>query len=187
MTTRDKIAHADLEKINKIREKDPTTLRAVYKEIYPMVEKYVMENSGSKDDARDVFQDAMYILIKKLSNEGFELSSKLSTYLYAVGKNLWLRKLTKKDLNAGEYAAEIKAADFEDDEHERLMRVKNMKVGLERLGEPCKSILIEFYFNQKSMKEIAEMFHYSNPDNAKNQKYKCLMRLKKLVGNRNAK
>jgi hypothetical protein len=48
------------------------------------------------------------------------------------------------------------------------------------LGEPCKTIIEEFYLNSRSMQEICEQFGYTNADNAKTQKYKCLQRLKKL-------
>ncbi len=48
------------------------------------------------------------------------------------------------------------------------------------LGEPCKSLLEGYYIQKKDMQQLAEMFGYTNADNAKNQKYKCLMRLKKL-------
>jgi DNA-directed RNA polymerase specialized sigma24 family protein len=55
-----------------------------------------------------------------------------------------------------------------------------MERALNSLGEPCKSLLESFYIEKKSMDEIASLFGYTNADNAKNQKYKCLMRLKKL-------
>jgi predicted DNA-binding protein YlxM (UPF0122 family) len=42
------------------------------------------------------------------------------------------------------------------------------------------TILEDYYLHKKSMQEIAEKFGYTNAENAKNQKYKCLMRLKKL-------
>jgi len=65
--------------------------------------------------------------------------------------------------------------------HER----RNAELGimdraLNSLGEPCKSLLEAFYIEKKSMDQIALLFGYTNADNAKNQKYKCLMRLKKL-------
>ena len=65
--------------------------------------------------------------------------------------------------------------------HER----RNAELGimdraLNSLGEPCKSLLEAFYIEKKSMDQIAFLFGYTNADNAKNQKYKCLMRLKKL-------
>jgi predicted DNA-binding protein YlxM (UPF0122 family) len=55
-----------------------------------------------------------------------------------------------------------------------------MGIALEGLGEPCKSIIEDFYIADLSMEEISVKFNYTNADNAKNQKYKCLQRLKKL-------
>jgi hypothetical protein len=55
-----------------------------------------------------------------------------------------------------------------------------MDRALNSLGEPCKSLLEGYYLNKKGMQELASQFGYTNADNAKNQKYKCLMRLKKL-------
>jgi len=65
--------------------------------------------------------------------------------------------------------------------HERRNAEFNMmERALNSLGEPCKSLLEAYYLKKKGMNEIALMFGYTNADNAKNQKYKCLMRLKKL-------
>jgi DNA-directed RNA polymerase specialized sigma24 family protein len=55
-----------------------------------------------------------------------------------------------------------------------------MDKALLQLGEPCKTIIEDFYIHNKSMQDISEKFGYTNADNAKTQKYKCLQRLKKL-------
>jgi hypothetical protein len=55
-----------------------------------------------------------------------------------------------------------------------------MEKGLSSLGEPCKSLLESYYLQKRSMSEIAAAFGYTNADNAKTQKYKCLMRLKRF-------
>ena len=55
-----------------------------------------------------------------------------------------------------------------------------MEKAISSLGEPCKSLIEAFYIQKRSMQDIANQFGYTNADNAKNQKYKCLMRLKKL-------
>lgn len=146
-----------------------------------MVEKYVIDNSGSGDDARDVFQDAMYLLIKKSEDVAFELTSKLSTFLFGVSKNLWLKQLTKKNLDQKDYAESLDLDDIDEEDLEQLSKNKKMKDCIGDLGEPCKTIIVQFYFNQTSMKEIADMLHYTNANNAKNQKYKCFMRLKKMM------
>jgi hypothetical protein len=48
------------------------------------------------------------------------------------------------------------------------------------LGEPCRGIIKDFYVDHLNMIEIADKYGYTNADNAKNQKYKCLQRLKKI-------
>ncbi len=55
-----------------------------------------------------------------------------------------------------------------------------METAMSKIGEPCKSLLEAYYIQKKQMQEIATEFGYTNADNAKTQKYKCLVRLKKL-------
>ena len=76
---------------------------------------------------------------------------------------------------------EVIAVDDETEEHEkRNTEFSMMEKAMGSLGEPCKSLLQAFYLQKKSMQDIASNFGYTNAENAKNQKYKCLMRLKKL-------
>ncbi|MBN4072629.1 sigma-70 family RNA polymerase sigma factor [Crocinitomix catalasitica] len=177
MISKDKIL---IETIDKIRTQDTETLTNIYQEVYPMIEKYIIDNSGSREDAKDIFQDSMFLLIKKVESAEFELRSKLSTFLYGIAKNLWLKKLTGKKLDASAYKVETDYKDEENDDFQ-LRRVQVVKAALDLLGEPCRTIIVEFYYFRLSMEEIAEKFHYANPETAKNQKYKCLMRLKKLI------
>lgn len=55
-----------------------------------------------------------------------------------------------------------------------------MEKAIGSLGEPCKSLIEAYYIHKQNMQAIADQFGYTNADNAKNQKYKCLMRLKKI-------
>jgi RNA polymerase sigma factor (sigma-70 family) len=67
------------------------------------------------------------------------------------------------------------------EEHERRNdEFDMMEKAISHLGEPCKSLIEAYYLQKRSMQEIAVNFGYTNADNAKNQKYKCLMRLKKI-------
>jgi len=84
-------------------------------------------------------------------------------------------------LNESEYKAELELGLIEEDEHEELAQNKLMKKCIDLLGEPCKTIITQFYFFQASMQEIAQQLNYTNANNAKNQKYKCFIRLKKMV------
>ena len=61
---------------------------------------------------------------------------------------------------------------------EKELKLQLVAKGLEKLGEPCKTLLELFYFNNMSMDEIASQLSYKNRATAKNLKYKCLGRLR---------
>lgn len=174
---------ADEEIIGGLISGDRQALEALYSNYFPLVLNMIVRNSGTEDEAKDVFQEAVCILYDKIQQGGFTLSSKLNTYLYAVSRHLWLKQLNSKewgvmDIRDMEEPIELKA-----DLHlhqEKEMQFEQMERALEKLGDPCKTILTDFYIDGKSMVEISEKFAYTNADNAKNQKYKCLQRLKKL-------
>lgn len=159
-------------------------IKEIYKKNFGLIQAFVINNKGSQDDARDIFQEAMITLYEKANDESFVLTSQIRTYLYSVAKNLWLKKLQKQSryLNTEVVEMEETISVEEDLEyHEQKDEEFNiMQSALNNLGEPCKTLLEEFYLNNKDMAAITEMFGYTNTDNAKNQKYKCLVRLKKL-------
>jgi RNA polymerase sigma factor (sigma-70 family) len=112
-----------------------------------------------------------------------ELNCKLKTYLYSVCRRLWLKRLqqSKRIGSPIETLEEIVAVEEDLEEQERKNETfLQMEKALSQLGEPCKSLLEAFYVHKKQMADIAEDFGYTNADNAKNQKYKCLTRLKKI-------
>lgn len=186
LTLRNKInssISADNDLIQGIRNGATNSLDALYTAYFPMILQLVLNNNGNEDDAKDIFQEAVIVLYTKITTGNFELNSKLKTYIYAVCRHLWLKKLNKNSrFSAQTYELES-VADVETDieqHEERNEQFKQMQHALGQLGEPCKTIIEEFYLNSRSMQEICEQFGYTNADNAKTQKYKCLQRLKKL-------
>jgi RNA polymerase sigma factor (sigma-70 family) len=148
----------------------------------------IVNNNGSEDEAKDIFQEAVMVLYDKITQQKFELSSKLGTFLYAVSRRLWLKQLTRK----GSVASTADISDFEDllrveddlERHDEIeQRFDHMNIALSQLGEPCQTLLKDFYIANMSMQDIRDKFGYTNTDNAKTQKYKCLQRLKKIFFN----
>ena len=148
-----------------------------------MVLTFILNNNGSYDEAKDIFQEAMITLYEKAKSDSFVLTCQIKTYVYSVCRRLWLKRLQQLNrTNTGTENYDQTVSVEEDLElHERRNAEFNMmERALNSLGEPCKSLLETYYLQKKGMNEIASMFGYTNADNAKNQKYKCLMRLKKL-------
>ena len=162
---------------------DKKAVETIYRENYNMIQALIINNNGSSDDAKDIFQEAMIVLYEKVRSGTFELNCQIKTYVYSVSRRLWLKKL--QQLNR--YSAPVEGLELEVpveeeiEEHEkRNAEFEMMDKAISSLGEPCKSLLEAYYLQKKNMQEIAADFGYTNADNAKNQKYKCLMRLKKL-------
>jgi RNA polymerase sigma factor (sigma-70 family) len=164
-----------------LAQNDKKAVETIYKEHYNMVQALIINNNGSADDAKDIFQEAMIVLYQKVQSGTFELNCQLKTYVYSVCRRLWLKKLAHQNrFSLQEGHEETAAVDEDVEEHEkRDLEFVNMEKALGNLGEPCKSLLEAFYLEKRGMQEIASSFGYTNADNAKNQKYKCLMRLKK--------
>ncbi len=162
---------------------DRKSIESIYRIHYSMVQTLVINNSGTSDDARDIFQEALIVLYEKAKSGSFELHAQLKTYIYAVSRRLWLKKLVYQQRFSGDMANAPETIATEEDieiyEH-RTVDFDLMERALQNLGEPCKGLLESYYLQKRNMSEIAKEFGYTNADNAKNQKYKCLMRLKKI-------
>ena len=164
---------------------DRKAIETIYKQHYNMVQSLILNNNGSPDDARDIFQEAMIVLYEKVKTGTFELNCLLKTYLYSVCRRLWLKRLSQLQRISPEVEKLEETVPVEEElelHEQRNLDFQTMEKSMKNLGEPCKSLLEAYYLQKKNMVEIAENFGYTNADNAKNQKYKCLMRLKKLFG-----
>lgn len=167
---------------------ESSTISFIYKSCYPTIEKMVFKMNGSLDDAYDTFQDAVTILYEKAKADELHLTCRFSTYITAVARHIWLKKLSKKKNQSfsilHDNMEEVIGVD--DDVHlffEFEQNVTKLNACFNQIGEPCKGVLQAFYVNNKSMTDIATEFGYTNAENAKTQKYKCLNRLRKLFFN----
>jgi len=173
----------DLLLIQGIAAEDKGSVEQLYRQHYNMVQTMVIANTGSKDDAADLFQETVIVLYEKVKTGNFELQCLLKTFLYSVARRLWLKKLQQQQ----KYISQPEGLEdvvLVEDEIESHLKVQNdfaiMETAMSKIGEPCKSLLQAYYLQKKHMNTIATEFGYTNADNAKTQKYKCLVRLKKL-------
>src|SRR5690242_13611215 len=72
---------------------DRKAVETIYRENYNMVQSLVINNNGSADEAKDIFQEAMIVLYEKVRSGGFELNCQIKTYVYSVCRRLWLKRL----------------------------------------------------------------------------------------------
>jgi RNA polymerase sigma factor (sigma-70 family) len=166
----------DSEVLAKISQGDESALDFLYKKYYRMMTKLVISNSGTEDEARDVYQDALIVFWEKAKSGKLVMTSKISTFIYSICLNLWRKELERKSRLSNEEKDDVEYQDMESEEREKIIRDC-----INELGDTCRRILMYYYFDGLSMNDIAEKLGYANTDTAKTKKYKCKKRLDELV------
>lgn len=169
--------------LNGLAENDKKSIETIYRLNYSVIQTFVLHNNGSVDDARDIFQEAMVVLYEKSKTPTFSLHCQIKTYVYSICRRLWLKRLQQLSKFSTQVESLEETVPVEEDikEHEKINNdFIIMEHAMGKIGEPCKSLLDAYYLQKKNMQEISLEFGYTNADNAKTQKYKCLLRLKKI-------
>lgn len=160
-----------------------TALNHLYDE-FPTIRNLVLREGGTEEDAKDAFQESVWVLYQNCQKPDFQLSASIKTYLSAVSLNQWRKKKrdTKKEITKDSFpeSADQHGLVQETIEQEAEMELLAEKI-LDSLGESCSKILKAYYYLKFSMREIAENLGYSSENSAKTQKYKCLERAKNLA------
>jgi RNA polymerase sigma factor (sigma-70 family) len=161
-------------------ENDRHTIFEFYEREFSKVAWLILKNSGTLEDAKDIFQDAMVILMDKFAWSQFDLDCSLGTYIYSICKNIWKEKL-RKQKKENEFtdivyydSTEI-STDYYNEKPDIFHQVTK---AIEKLGNPCKKLIELYYFENYSWEEIAAKLGYASAASARNQKYKCLERIR---------
>lgn len=155
---------------------DEKALETLYKKYYRMMTKLVITNSGTEEEARDVYQDALVVFWQKATSGKLVMTSKISTYIYSICQNLWRKELDRKKRLSREEKDIAVTIDTESEERNKIIARC-----IDQLGETCKKVLMYYYFEEMSMQDIAEKLGFANTDTAKTKKYKCKKKLDELV------
>jgi RNA polymerase sigma factor (sigma-70 family) len=174
--------HADQRFINGIRDNNSVVLNEIYATCTTSVIKLIHQNNGTQDDASDVFQEALIVIIKKLRREEIIQTCQFKTYFLSVCRFVWLKKLRIKDNKLGTLDPELGLISTIDIEEMVIKRerhnfyLKKMK----ELGAECQKVL-KMYGDGKSMLEIAEELGYKTQVYARKRKYKCKGKFLNLI------
>lgn len=177
----------DDELVKLIQEGDTSgeIIRFLYRQYFEVLSVYVQTNSGALQDAEDVFQEVVVAFISLVQNRKFRGESSVKTFLYALNRNIWLNELKRRDRAGARNARYVKEGATEAPDAgqyiaDREARAQLMKV-VEELGDSCRQVLLLFYYENLSMKEILSHTRFENEQVVRNKKYKCLKQLEQLI------
>jgi RNA polymerase sigma factor (sigma-70 family) len=167
--------------LNQLKNEDNASFDVLYTFYYPSIEAHINQNFGSTEDAEDIFQETIIVLLQKVRQENFVLTSSLKTYLFAIARNLWLKRLrdTKTipvdDIDS--YQQETASFSFE----LQAEPTKEEKIAswLTKITENCQRILKAIFFYKEPMGSLMLKMGWKNKHTAANQQYKCIQQVKK--------
>ena len=162
---------------------DQQVFNDLYEHEFPKTVRLVTYNSGRVDDAKEVFQNGLVVIIEKVYRKELDLTCSFSTYLYSVCRNLWFEEIrrSKKTISVNDPYDYLQSDgafisnEYIPDELEAVNKA------IESLGDGCKQLLECFYYKNLSFEEIANTLGYATAASARNQKYKCLERIRRTV------
>ena len=167
---------------------EDTALRQVYLQNRTPIFDFVKKNSGTTEEAKDVFQEAVMAFYENVKNGRFKGESTMPSYIYSIARFIWLNKLKRK--NVGQRILETQQPNeatqnflphfLEKEQEKQVLGV------FEKLGSDCKKVLLLNIYQQLNMQEIAVEMNYENEQIARNKKYKCLKKLKEMIAEKPA-
>lgn len=168
-----------MEKILNNTIQQETQLKALYKK-WPEIKRFLLNLGCTKNDAEDVFQEALVIYIRKCKQPDFVLTVEPFFYVRNTCKLLWYNQ-SRKQGKQQTYSLETDVAQLDDDWFKKETQIRTIEQALTQLGKQCQELLQLFYGLGWNMVDIAAKIGLRNDKVAKAQKYRCLQKAKELV------
>lgn len=159
-----------------IRSRDNSVLQFIYKEYYPTVYHFVTTNNGNADDAKDIFQECIIVIYRKLKDEDhFFLNSSFKTFIYSIARHLWLKHLRSIRYEEQKIVDHHKFVELKEEpfkiENEDL-RMSLYQKYFRQLPEDCQKIL-SLTARDVPQKDIAAQLGFSSENYIKKRKHYC--------------
>jgi RNA polymerase sigma factor (sigma-70 family) len=144
---------------------------------------FVQRMGGTREDAEDIFQDGIRVLISQVRAGKDHIQGELAAYLMGICRHLWYKKRARQqkaqNLRTQSREEEIVLSDPEyllvqEDQKQKLETL------LERLPKGCRQVLIAWQMGY-SMREIAAQTGYKSEGVVRKKKHQCMQKLLKIL------
>ena len=130
----------------------------------PMIRLMVYQMGGTLEDAKDIFQDGLIIMLEKIDNNNFVLTCKFKTFLYCVCENLW-KSVYMKRQSAKNYLSRMSKDEYGDEkdftEHSDIRLYEKIIHDVFVTLNPVSQKILKLYWQEMSPKEVADSLGYT--------------------------
>lgn len=159
-------------------------LNHLYKTALPPIIKYIAQNNGDEDEAKDIFQDAVVALFTTIKLGKYDETKDVNGFLYFVARNLWINRVKKRNRQFDIDKARLPMS--EESPYAVVVtdeKKKAIEELMDRVGAKCKELLRYSLYENLSMKEIAVKMGFAAETVAKTTHYRCKQKLIEIVEN----
>ena len=155
----------------------------IYRKYYGKIENFLVGKGGNPEHIKDVFQEAMIVVCKKVNTKSLVLSCSFSTYLFAVCKNIWMHDLRKHRYQTVEDSSLNVISEEPEEEDEMSEKLQALyRHHFSKLSEDCQKLL-RLHFRKLPLSEIRELLGYSSEHYTSDRKYRCKQSLFNRIKN----
>lgn len=153
--------YTDKEIVECLRKRQSYVVHYLSDRYLPMIRLMVTRMGGTAEDARDIFQEGLMIMLEKIDDRNFTLTCMFKTYLYSICENLWKSVMLKRRSASNYLLRKIDDADEMDisDILDSSLREEIFREAFDSLDEVSRSIL-KMYWEEKTPQEIANKLGY---------------------------
>lgn len=172
---------SDRSLLEQLKTEENASFRQLYSLYFQSIATYIKQNNGSSEDAEDVFQEAVIVLLQKVRQPDFVLTSSLKTYLYSIAKNNWLKRLRDNKTVSTLDTEHLHLAEesFSVEIQETATREEKVGNWLSAITTHCQGVLKAIFFFHEPIDSLMQKMGWKNKHVAANQQYKCMQQLKK--------
>jgi RNA polymerase sigma factor (sigma-70 family) len=91
-----KLIHTDQRYLTGLLQNDTVLVREIYDRFAAKVKSHIVQNSGSEDDAADIFQESLIDIYRQALHKSLQLTCPFEPFLLLVCKRKWLNELKKR-------------------------------------------------------------------------------------------
>ncbi|MBS1521825.1 MAG: sigma-70 family RNA polymerase sigma factor [Bacteroidetes bacterium] len=168
--------------IEELKKGNENYLKYLYS-FLPDVRRFTRQNNGDEEDAKDLLQDAIISFYENLRCGKYSQNN-LKGYLLTICRNKWFDKLDKLKRQANKIKDIISINEEAEEDRQFEFRMQQRSLSeylqdaLNKLGEPCKTLIEATVYLKIRMEQVAQDYGYADAHSARQQKLRCLKRLK---------